>query len=188
MTRQARQHLAKTDNSTAEQARQEQVHSSGPEGSIRRRWPWARRRAHHDLRCLCRGTAEAPWWGEKRSRRRGGGKRGQEHGEGACLVRGLPEHVLSPTIWPSVRSHVSLFDSASLFSRRARRGAGASWTTPYRCSTTRRCLPGRVRWRPCLAAHRQDRAPLICRASPHPRDGISDAPWGPMWRLRGGRR
>ena len=52
-----------------------------------------------------------------RPRRREEGKRGQEHGEGACLVRGLPEHVLSPTIWPSVRSHVSLFDSASLFSR-----------------------------------------------------------------------
>jgi hypothetical protein len=51
-----------------------------------------------------------------RPRRREEGKRGQEHGEGACLVRGLPEHVLSPTIWPSVRSHVSLFDSASLFS------------------------------------------------------------------------
>ena len=92
----------KTDNSTPEQSRQEQVHSRGQEGRIRRRWPRARRRAHHDLRCLCRGTAEAPWWGEKRSRRRGGGKRGQEHGEGACLVRGLPEHVLSPTIWPSV--------------------------------------------------------------------------------------
>ena len=30
------------------------------EGSIRRRWPRARRRAHHDLRCLCRETAEAP--------------------------------------------------------------------------------------------------------------------------------
>ena len=49
----------KTDNSTPEQSRQEQVHSRGQEGRIRRRWPRARRRAHHDLRCLCRGTAEA---------------------------------------------------------------------------------------------------------------------------------
>ena len=62
-----------------------------------------------------------------RPRRREEGKRGQEHGEGACLVRGLPEHVLSPTIWPSIRSHVSLFDSASLFSRRVRPGG------PGRC-------------------------------------------------------
>jgi len=30
-----------------------------------------------------------------------------------------------------------------------------------RCSTTRRCLLGRVRLRPCLAAHLQDRAPLV---------------------------
>ena len=58
-------------------------------------------------------------------RRREEGRRGREHGVGACLVRGLPEHVLSPTTWPSVRSHVSLFESAALFSR--------------------------VRWRPSLA-------------------------------------
>ena len=30
-----------------------------------------------------------------------------------------------------------------------------------RCSTTRRCLLGRVRLRPCLAANLQDRAPLV---------------------------
>ena len=60
-----------------------------------------------------------------RPRRREEGRRGREHGVGACLVRGLPEHVLSPTTWPSVRSHVSLFESAALFSR--------------------------VRWRPSLA-------------------------------------
>ena len=60
-----------------------------------------------------------------RPRRREEGRRGQEHGVGACLVRGLPEHVLSPTNWPSVRSNVSLFESASLLRR--------------------------VRWRPSLA-------------------------------------
>ena len=52
-----------------------------------------------------------------RPRRREEGRRGREHGVGACLVRGLPEHVLSPTTWPSVRSHVSLFESAALLSR-----------------------------------------------------------------------
>jgi len=35
------------------------------------------------------------------------------------------------------------------------------------CSTTRRCLLGRVRLRPCLSAHLRGRAPLVCRASPH---------------------
>ena len=53
----------------------------------------------------------------ERPRRREEGREGREHGEGACLVRGLPEHVLSPTTWPSVLSHVSLFDSASLLGR-----------------------------------------------------------------------
>ena len=61
----------------------------------------------------------------ERSRRREEGRGGREHGVGACLVRGLPEHVLSPTNWPSVRSNVSLFESAALLSR--------------------------VRWRPSLA-------------------------------------
>ena len=60
-----------------------------------------------------------------RPRRREEGRRGREHGVGACLVRGLPEHVLSPTTWPSVRSHVCLLESAALLSR--------------------------VRWRPSLA-------------------------------------
>jgi hypothetical protein len=77
----------KTDNSTPEQSRHEQVHSRGQEGRIRRRWPRARRRAHHDLRCLCRGTAEAHTpLPPSRPRRRQGGRRGQEHGEGAYLV------------------------------------------------------------------------------------------------------
>ena len=92
MTRQARQHLAKTDNSTAEQARQEQVHSSGPEGVL---GVAGHGRAEEHTMISDASAVERP-------RRRGGGKRGQEHGEGACLVRGLPEHVLSPTIWPSV--------------------------------------------------------------------------------------